>query len=253
MPTNQANRSGKGELTLEMGRSPRSRNLGKITTLVTEDNRKPLERIFEKHLKQPNRAAQDFDDFVQNTLRDFLKAMPSDKPGEMRFPTRQHIRNWLSVVGVRNAIKLYWKVGPAMRRDTLVASSDDQPDDGPDSFLDRFIDHRQHRQITPDIQVMDQEIRELAAQLRGEHGQESRRGRRRSRHPPGGGQTGRRQARLRALASALGGRTLLRLAGARFRRLARDHERLSTTLVGLHWLAFACLLLSNLFRINPQS
>ncbi|MBV9126628.1 MAG: IS5 family transposase [Verrucomicrobia bacterium] len=40
---------------------------------------------------------------------------------------------------------------------------------------------------------------------------------------------------------------------ARFRRLARDYERLSTTLAGLHWLAFACLLLSNLIRVNPQS
>ena len=40
---------------------------------------------------------------------------------------------------------------------------------------------------------------------------------------------------------------------ARFRRLSRDYERLPTTLAGLHWLAFACLLLSNLFRMNPQS
>ena len=40
---------------------------------------------------------------------------------------------------------------------------------------------------------------------------------------------------------------------ARFRRLARDYERLPTTLAGLHWLAFACLLLSNLFRISSQS
>ena len=40
---------------------------------------------------------------------------------------------------------------------------------------------------------------------------------------------------------------------ARFRRLSRDYERLSSTLAGLHWLAFACLLLSNLFRISPQS
>ena len=40
---------------------------------------------------------------------------------------------------------------------------------------------------------------------------------------------------------------------ARFRRLSRDYERLPTTLAGLHWLAFACLLLGNLFRINPQS
>ncbi|MBE7157195.1 MAG: IS5 family transposase [Rhodospirillales bacterium] len=35
---------------------------------------------------------------------------------------------------------------------------------------------------------------------------------------------------------------------ARFRRLARDYERLPTTLAGLHWLAFACLLLSKLFK-----
>ncbi len=37
---------------------------------------------------------------------------------------------------------------------------------------------------------------------------------------------------------------------ARFRGLARDYERLSSTFLGLHWLAFACLMLRNLF---PQS
>jgi transposase len=35
---------------------------------------------------------------------------------------------------------------------------------------------------------------------------------------------------------------------ARFRRLARDYERLSTTLAGLHWLSFATLMLSSIFR-----
>jgi transposase len=30
---------------------------------------------------------------------------------------------------------------------------------------------------------------------------------------------------------------------ARFRRLARDYEQLPTVLVGLHFIAFACLLL----------
>jgi transposase len=35
---------------------------------------------------------------------------------------------------------------------------------------------------------------------------------------------------------------------ARFRRLARDYERLATTLAGLHWLAFASLMLNSLFR-----
>ena len=39
---------------------------------------------------------------------------------------------------------------------------------------------------------------------------------------------------------------------ARFRRLSRDYERLPTTLAGLHWLAFACLLLGNLFKISLQ-
>jgi transposase len=35
---------------------------------------------------------------------------------------------------------------------------------------------------------------------------------------------------------------------ARFRRLARDYERLAPTFAGLHWLAFASLLLNSLFR-----
>jgi transposase len=34
---------------------------------------------------------------------------------------------------------------------------------------------------------------------------------------------------------------------ARFRRLARDYERLATTLAGYHWLAFAMLMLNSLF------
>src|SRR5271156_4986432 len=34
---------------------------------------------------------------------------------------------------------------------------------------------------------------------------------------------------------------------ARFRRLARDYERLPATLAGYHWLAFAILMLKNLF------
>jgi transposase len=35
---------------------------------------------------------------------------------------------------------------------------------------------------------------------------------------------------------------------ARFRRLARDYERLATTIAGYHWLAFAGLMLTTLFR-----
>ena len=34
---------------------------------------------------------------------------------------------------------------------------------------------------------------------------------------------------------------------ARFRRLARDYERLPTTLAGLHFIAFTCLMLAKVF------
>lgn len=37
---------------------------------------------------------------------------------------------------------------------------------------------------------------------------------------------------------------------ARFRRLARDYERLATTLEGWHFVAFACLMLRNLFTFT---
>src|SRR5271170_7155157 len=36
---------------------------------------------------------------------------------------------------------------------------------------------------------------------------------------------------------------------ARFRRLARDYERLATTLGAFHFLAFACLMIASLFRL----
>jgi transposase len=38
---------------------------------------------------------------------------------------------------------------------------------------------------------------------------------------------------------------------ARFRRLARDYERLATTLSGYHWLAFVTLMLQSLFHKSP--
>jgi len=40
---------------------------------------------------------------------------------------------------------------------------------------------------------------------------------------------------------------------ARFRRLARDYERLSQTLAGFHYFAFACLMLANLFKFFHRS
>ena len=36
---------------------------------------------------------------------------------------------------------------------------------------------------------------------------------------------------------------------ARFRRLARDYERLATILGAFHFLAFACLMIAQLFRL----
>jgi transposase len=35
---------------------------------------------------------------------------------------------------------------------------------------------------------------------------------------------------------------------ARFRRLAKDYERLPSSLAGLHWLAFLTLMLKSLFQ-----
>ena len=40
---------------------------------------------------------------------------------------------------------------------------------------------------------------------------------------------------------------------ARFRRLARDHERLPDALAGLHFLVFAILLLKRLVELMMQS
>ncbi len=40
---------------------------------------------------------------------------------------------------------------------------------------------------------------------------------------------------------------------ARFRRLARDYERLASTLAGYHWLAFAILMLQSLFAKSAYS
>lgn len=40
---------------------------------------------------------------------------------------------------------------------------------------------------------------------------------------------------------------------ARFRRLARDYERLAKTLAAFHFLAFACLMLANLFCLLAKS
>ena len=39
---------------------------------------------------------------------------------------------------------------------------------------------------------------------------------------------------------------------SRFRRLARDHERLAVTLVGLHFLAFACLMLHQFTHLTSS-
>ena len=40
---------------------------------------------------------------------------------------------------------------------------------------------------------------------------------------------------------------------ARFRRLARDYERLAATLGALHYLAFGCIMLANLVKALAQT
>ena len=40
---------------------------------------------------------------------------------------------------------------------------------------------------------------------------------------------------------------------ARFRRLTRDYERLPETLAGLHFVAFACLMLSKALKLYAGS
>lgn len=40
---------------------------------------------------------------------------------------------------------------------------------------------------------------------------------------------------------------------ARFRRLARDYERLPTVLAGLHFLAIACLMLHRVIQFYSSS
>ena len=40
---------------------------------------------------------------------------------------------------------------------------------------------------------------------------------------------------------------------ARFRRLARDYERLASTLAGLHFIAFACIMLARLINFGESA
>jgi hypothetical protein len=51
----------------------------------------------------------------------------------------------------------------------------------------------------------------------------------------------------------VGGRAQFRLGGARFRRLARDDERLPETLIGFHFLVFAILMLIRFVALMVQS
>ncbi len=67
-----------------------------------------------------------------------------------------------------------------------------------------------------------------------------------------GRQTARSEKRLRFAPSP---RVVERSFGwmARFRRLARDYERLPETVVGLHFLAFSVLMLKNFVALLNQS
>jgi hypothetical protein len=61
------------------------------------------------------------------------------------------------------------------------------------------------------------------------------------------------QEGLYAAAALVGGGAQFRLGGARFRRLARDYERLPETLIGFHFLVFAILMLIRFVALMVQS
>jgi hypothetical protein len=56
---------------------------------------------------------------------------------------------------------------------------------------------------------------------------------------------------LREVCNAL--RWIVRAGAARFRRLAKDDQRLPETVAGLHFVAFACLMLHRLLTLAAQS
>ena len=86
-----------------------------------------------------------------------------------------------------------------------------------------------------------QNVEELAFVDQGYTGDTAAECRADVRHSAAGDQAPRSRTQLRAAAAALGGGTQLRLAGARFRLLARDYECLPRTVKGLHFLVFVCL------------
>ncbi len=103
--------------------------------------------------------------------------------------------------------------------------------------------------VTPANAQDRAQVATLAAAVRAETGEtvtlayvdqgytgDRRRRRRGARDHAGGGEAARRQARLRPVAPPLGGGAQFRWM-SRFRRLARDYERLPGTLAGLHLVA----------------
>ncbi len=88
---------------------------------------------------------------------------------------------------------------------------------------------------------------ELAYVDQGYTGENAAEVAKRARHPARSDQISARKTRLRAPAQTMGRRTKLRMG--RFTRLARDYERLNTTLKGFHSLAFAILMTAKLIQL----
>jgi transposase len=78
-------------------------------------------------------------------------------------------------------------------------------------------------------------------------------GRRATWHRGGRGQGARGHARLRALLPKRWGVDRSFAWVARFRRLARDFERLPEVLAGLHVMAFVCLLLHQFIQLYSNA
>ncbi len=123
--------------------------------------------------------------------------------------------------------------------------------------------------VTPASEQERAQVADLAEQVQTVTGESGRvglcgsrlyrygasRGGRRARDPVGGGQAARcpgTAARLRVVAKTLGGRAQSLLGWPGSGRFARDYERLPQTVAGLTFLAFTCLMLSQLIHLALQ-
>ena len=106
--------------------------------------------------------------------------------------------------------------------------------------------------LATQVQAATGEHVEIAYVDAGLHRSRSRGQRGGARHRVGRRQDPRSQTRLRLAAQKMGGGAQFRLDRP-LRRLARDFERLPSVLAGLHFLAFACLMLHQVIHLYSSS